>query len=205
MNEQKKSIFSNHEIMCRALKDSFIKLNPRTQIKNPVMFMVFVSAILTFVMFLFSLAGIRDAAPGYILAISVILWFTVLFGNFAEAIAEGRGKAQADALRAGRKDTMASRIPSADRKSEAVRVKSTELKKGDLVYIKAGEQIPADGDVVEGAASVDESAITGESAPVIRESGGDRSEVPSQEAPRLYPTGSWCGSAAIRARASWIK
>ena len=119
MNEQKKSIFSNHEIMCRALKDSFIKLNPRTQIKNPVMFMVFVSAILTFVMFLFSLAGIRDAAPGYILAISVILWFTVLFGNFAEAIAEGRGKAQADALRAGRKDTMASRIPSADRKSEA--------------------------------------------------------------------------------------
>ena len=161
MNEQKKSIFSNHEIMCRALKDSFIKLNPRTQIKNPVMFMVFVSAILTFVMFLFSLAGIRDAAPGYILAISVILWFTVLFGNFAEAIAEGRGKAQADALRAGRKDTMASRIPSADRKSEAVRVKSTELKKGDLVYIKAG----------------DESAITGESAPVIRESGGDRSAV----------------------------
>ena len=177
MNEQKKSIFSNHEIMCRALKDSFIKLNPRTQIKNPVMFMVFVSAILTFVMFLFSLAGIRDAAPGYILAISVILWFTVLFGNFAEAIAEGRGKAKADALRAGRKDTMASRIPSADRKSEAVRVKSTELKKGDLVYIKAGEQIPADGDVVEGAASVDESAITGESAPVIRESGGDRSAV----------------------------
>ena len=177
MNEQKKSIFSNHEIMCRALKDSFIKLNPRTQIKNPVMFMVFVSAILTFVMFLFSLAGIRDAAPGYILAISVILWFTVLFGNFAEAIAEGRGKAQADALRAGRKDTLASRRPSADRKSEAVRGTSTELKKGDLVYIKAGEQIPADGDVVEGAASVDESAITGESAPVIRESGGDRSAV----------------------------
>lgn len=177
MNEQKKNIFSNHEMMCRALKDSFIKLNPRTQIKNPVMFMVFVSAILTFVMFLFSLADIRDAAPGYILAISVILWFTVLFGNFAEAIAEGRGKAQADALRAGRKDTMASRIPSAECKSEVTRVKSTDLRKGDLVCVKAGEQIPADGDVVEGAASVDESAITGESAPVIRESGGDRSAV----------------------------
>ncbi|MCD7990936.1 MAG: potassium-transporting ATPase subunit KdpB [Clostridia bacterium] len=177
MNEQKKNIFSNHEMMCRALKDSFIKLNPRTQIKNPVMFMVFVSAILTFVMFLFSLADIRDAAPGYILAISVILWFTALFGNFAEAIAEGRGKAQADALRAGRKDTMASRIPSAECKSEVTRVKSTDLRKGDLVCVKAGEQIPADGDVVEGAASVDESAITGESAPVIRESGGDRSAV----------------------------
>ena len=99
MNEQKKSIFSNHEIMCRALKDSFIKLNPRTQIKNPVMFMVFVSAILTFVMFLFSLAGIRDAAPGYILAISVILWFTVLFGNFAEARGKGKGPGRCPACR----------------------------------------------------------------------------------------------------------
>ena len=177
MEKVKKTSLADGKKIKRAIKDSFIKLSPLTEIKNPVMFMVFVSAILTFVMFLFSLAGIRDAAPGYILAISVILWFTVLFGNFAEAIAEGRGKAQADALRAGRKDTMASRIPSADRKSEAVRVKSTELKKGDLVYIKAGEQIPADGDVVEGAASVDESAITGESAPVIRESGGDRSAV----------------------------
>ena len=153
------------------------KLNPRTQVKNPVMFMVFVSAILTLAMFGFALAGVRDADPGYILAISVILWFTVLFGNFAEAIAEGRGKAQADALRAGRRDTMASRIPSPGQKDKITQVKSTELKKGDIVYIKAGEQIPADGDVIEGAASVDESAITGESAPVIRESGGDRSAV----------------------------
>ena len=177
MNEQKKNIFSDSKIMSRALKDSFLKLNPASQVKNPVMFMVFVSAILTFVMFLFSLADIRDAAPGYILAISIILWLTVLFGNFAEAIAEGRGKAQADALRAGRRDTLASKISSADKKDMITKVKSTELKKGDLVYIKAGEQIPADGDVVEGAASVDESAITGESAPVIRESGGDRSAV----------------------------
>ena len=106
-----------------------------------------------------------------------ILWFTCLFGNFAEAIAEGRGKAQADALRAGRRDVTAAKIPSMDRKSEVQMVKSTELRRGDLVIVQAGEQIPADGDVVEGAASVDESAITGESAPVIRESGGDRSAV----------------------------
>ncbi len=178
MKDQKnKSIFADRNIMSRALKDSVLKLNPKIQVKNPVMFMVFVSAILTLALFVMALAGIRDAHPGYILAISIILWFTCLFGNFAEAIAEGRGKAQADALRAGRRDVTASRIPSADRKSEAQLVKSTELHKGDLVIVRAGEQIPADGDVVEGAASVDESAITGESAPVIRESGGDRSAV----------------------------
>ncbi|MBS6954123.1 MAG: potassium-transporting ATPase subunit KdpB [Enterocloster asparagiformis] len=178
MKDQKnKSIFADRNIMSRALKDSVLKLNPKIQVKNPVMFMVFVSAILTLALFVMALAGIRDAHPGYILAISIILWFTCLFGNFAEAIAEGRGKAQADALRAGRRDVTASRIPSADRKSEAQLVKSTELRKGDLVIVRAGEQIPADGDVVEGAASVDESAITGESAPVIRESGGDRSAV----------------------------
>ncbi len=178
MKDQKnKSIFADRNIMSRALKDSVLKLNPKVQVKNPVMFMVFVSAILTLALFVMALAGIRDAHPGYILAISIILWFTCLFGNFAEAIAEGRGKAQADALRAGRRDVTASRIPSTDRKSEAQMVKSTELRKGDLVIVRAGEQIPADGDVVEGAASVDESAITGESAPVIRESGGDRSAV----------------------------
>ncbi len=178
MKDQKnKSIFADRNIMSRALKDSVLKLNPKVQVNNPVMFMVFVSAILTLALFVMALAGIRDAHPGYILAISIILWFTCLFGNFAEAIAEGRGKAQADALRAGRRDVTASRIPSTDRKSEAQMVKSTELRKGDLVIVRAGEQIPADGDVVEGAASVDESAITGESAPVIRESGGDRSAV----------------------------
>lgn len=177
MSEEKKNIFTDHKIMSRAVKDSFTKLNPGMQVKNPVMFMVFVSAILTMVMFVFSLFGVRDAHPGYILAISVILWFTVLFGNFAEAIAEGRGKAQADALRAGRRDVLANKIDSIEHKDKLVKVKSTELKKGDLVYVKANEQIPADGDVVDGAASVDESAITGESAPVIRESGGDRSAV----------------------------
>lgn len=178
MSEKKKtSIFADKRIMTRALKDSLIKLDPREQIKNPVMFMVYVSAILTLVMFVFSLAGIRDAKPWFILAVSVILWFTDLFGNFAEAIAEGRGKAQADALRANRKDVMALKIPSPSQKEKGTRVTSTELRKGDLVYVAAGEQIPADGDVVDGAASVDESAITGESAPVIRESGGDRSAV----------------------------
>ena len=178
MSEKKKtSIFADKRIMTRALKDSLIKLDPREQIKNPVMFMVYVSAILTLVMFVFSLAGIRDAKPWFILAVSVILWFTDLFGNFAEAIAEGRGKAQADALRANRKDVMALKIPSPSQKEKGTRVTSTELRKGDLIYVAAGEQIPADGDVVDGAASVDESAITGESAPVIRESGGDRSAV----------------------------
>ena len=178
MKDQKnKSIFADRNMMNRALRDSVLKLSPKVQVKNPVMFMVFVSAILTLVLFVLALAGIRDAHPGYILAISVILWFTCLFGNFAEAIAEGRGKAQADALRAGRRDVTAAKIPSMDRKSEVQMVKSTKLRRGDLVIVQAGEQIPADGDVVEGAASVDESAITGESAPVIRESGGDRSAV----------------------------
>lgn len=177
MEDKKKSIFKDKEIMTRALKDSFIKLNPKVQILNPVMFMVFVSAILTFVLFVFSLGGIRDAQPAFILAVSVILWFTVLFGNFAEAIAEGRGKAQADTLRASRKDVEAHKIPSADQKEKITKISSANLVKGDIVIVKAGEQIPADGEVIDGAASVDESAITGESAPVIRESGGDRSAV----------------------------
>lgn len=177
MEDKKKNIFADKVIMTRALKDSFIKLNPKIQIQNPVMFLVFVSAILTFVLFVFSLAGIRDAQPGFILAVSVILWFTVLFGNFAEAIAEGRGKAQADALRASRKDVEAHKIPSAVQREKITKISSADLVRGDVVIVKAGEQIPADGEVIDGAASVDESAITGESAPVIRESGGDRSAV----------------------------
>ena len=112
MSEKKKSIFSDKKIMTRALKDSFVKLDPRVQIKNPVMFMVYVSAILTLVLFAFALCGVRDAQPAFILSVSVILWLTVLFANFAEAIAEGRGKAQADTLRANRKDVTANKIPS---------------------------------------------------------------------------------------------
>ena len=124
-----------------------------------------------------SLFGIKDASNGYTLAIAVILWFTCIFANFAEAIAEGRGKAQADSLRASKKDVEAHKIPSADKKEQITAVSSATLKKGDIVIVKAGEQIPGDGEVIEGAASVDESAITGESAPVIREAGGDRSAV----------------------------
>lgn len=180
MSVKTKTSFVSKGIMLRALKDSFFKLNPKTQLKNPVMFIVYVAAIITTALFFLALAGIRESAQqgaGFIAGVAVILWFTCLFANFAEAIAEGRGKAQADALRAAKKDVTANKIPSADRKDEVERVKSAELKKGDIVFVSAGEQIPADGEVIDGAASVDESAITGESAPVIRESGGDRSAV----------------------------
>lgn len=141
------------------------------------MLLVYISAILTTGLWIVSLFGLKDASSGYTLAIAIILWFTCIFANFAEAIAEGRGKAQADALRASKKDVEAHKIPSADKKEQITAVSSVLLKKGDIVIVKAGEQIPGDGEVIEGAASVDESAITGESAPVIREAGGDRSAV----------------------------
>jgi len=160
-----------------ALGQSFAKLSPRTQVRNPVMFVVYVGAILTSLLWLVSLTGVADAPSGYILAITLILWFTVLFANFAEAIAESRGRAQASSLRASRRDVMARKLKSPDDLDDFDDVTSNELKKGDVVYVKTGEQIPMDGEVIEGAASVDESAITGESAPVIRESGGDRSAV----------------------------
>lgn len=165
------------KMLARAVKDSFIKLKPKTQKENPVMLLVYISAILTSVLWIVSLFGIKDAPSGYTLAIAIILWLTVLFANFAEAIAEGRGKAQADSLRASKKDVDAHKINSIDEKDNVTIVSSSLLKKGDIVIVKSGEQIPADGEVIEGAASVDESAITGESAPVIRESGGDRSAV----------------------------
>lgn len=177
MATQTKSAFADKKMLGRAIKDSFIKLNPKVQLKNPVMFLVYVSAILTTALFFVSLFGLKDASTGYTLAIAIILWFTCVFANFAEAIAEGRGKAQADALRAAKKDVEAHKIPSAEQKDIVTVVSSATLKKGDVVIVKAGEQIPADGEVIEGAASVDESAITGESAPVIREAGGDRSAV----------------------------
>ena len=177
MASKTKSAFADKKMLGRAIKDSFIKLNPKTQVQNPVMLLVYISAILTSGLWIVSLFGLKDASSGYTLAIAVILWFTCIFANFAEAIAEGRGKAQADALRASKKDVEAHKIPSADKKDQVTAVSSALLKKGDIVIVKAGEQIPGDGEVIEGAASVDESAITGESAPVIREAGGDRSAV----------------------------
>jgi len=169
--------FFNKKMFIGAVGDSFIKLNPKTQAANPVMFLVYVSAILTSILYVIALFGLRDAKPGFTLAIAIILWLTVLFANFAEAIAEGRGKAQADSLRAAKKDILAHKIPSIEQKNQISDIVSVNLKKGDIVVVHTGEQIPADGDVIDGAASVDESAITGESAPVIRESGGDRSAV----------------------------
>ncbi len=177
MSVKAKSGFTDGKMLGRAIQDSFRKLSPKTQAQNPVMLLVYISAILTSGLWVVSLFGIADAPSGYTFAIAVILWFTCLFANFAEAIAEGRGKAQADALRASRKDVAAHRIPSAAQKDAITEVSSALLKKGEFVLVRAGEQIPADGEVVEGAASVDESAITGESAPVIREAGGDRSAV----------------------------
>ena len=167
----------NKGIFADALRQSFIKLAPRVQVKNPVMFVVYIGAIMTTALYFLSFAGIRDESAGYTLAIALILWFTVLFANFAEAIAEGRGRAQADSLRSARKDVKTKKLKSVSNTEEYTEVLSNSLKKGDIVYVVAGEQIPMDGEVIDGAASVDESAITGESAPVIRESGGDRSAV----------------------------
>lgn len=177
MSEHNKSALVDKTMVGRAIKDSFIKLKPKTQAGNPVMFLVYISAILTSLLWLVSLFGVKDAPSGYTCIVAIILWFTVLFANFAEAIAEGRGKAQADSLRAAKKAVEAHKIISIDKQDQIESISSASLKKGDLVIVRAGEQIPTDGEVMEGAASVDESAITGESAPVIRESGGDRSAV----------------------------
>jgi K+-transporting ATPase ATPase B chain len=167
----------NAAIIKRALLDGFIKLNPLYMIRRPVMFVVEVGSLLTSLMFILSVLGIGGEHPGFVLSISLWLWFTVFFSNFAEAMAEGRGKAQAMALRGSRRDVTAKRLARPQADSEKMTVPSSQLKKGDFVFVEAGETIPGDGEVVDGIASVDESAITGESAPVIRESGGDRSAV----------------------------
>jgi K+-transporting ATPase ATPase B chain len=164
-------------IVRRAALDSLTKLNPRNQIRNPVMFIVEVGAALTTVLFIQALSGQGEAPAGFIFAISLWLWFTVIFANFAEAMAEGRGKAQADALRKARRDVNAKKLSSPKYGAQYTQVSASTLHKDDVVLVEAGDPIPGDGEVIEGVASVDESAITGESAPVIRESGGDRSAV----------------------------
>lgn len=160
-----------------AIVESFKKLTPRTQFRNPVMFCVYVGSVLTTILWIAALAGQADAPAGFILAIALWLWFTVLFANFAEALAEGRSKAQAASLRSAKKDVMAKKLNEPHPKSPIRITTASDLRRGDVVLVEAGDVIPADGEVVDGVASVDESAITGESAPVIRESGGDFSSV----------------------------
>lgn len=165
------------ELMRSAVWGAFKKLDPRLQIKNPVMFVVFLGSILTTILYIQALNGQGEAAPSFILLISVSLWFTVLFANFAEAMAEGRGKAQADALRSAKQDVPAKKVTDIANRESWQQVSASQLRKDDYVLVVAGDPIPGDGEVIEGVATVDESAITGESAPVIRESGGDRSAV----------------------------
>src|SRR6201985_3754853 len=163
------SIFSG-ELVREAIKASFPKLDPRLQLKNPVMFIVEVGSVITTGIFVLDLVRGDTGSLWFVATIAVSLWLTVLFASFAEAIAEGRGKAQANALRATRTTTVATL-------RDGRQVPAPELQRGDVLIVKAGEVIPADGEIIEGVGSVDESAITGESAPVIREAGGDRSAV----------------------------
>jgi K+-transporting ATPase ATPase B chain len=167
---KKKRAIWERKIVQRAVWDSFLKLNPRKMMGNPVMFVVEIGSVITT-----ALLFRGGSAFKFNLQITLWLWFTVLFANFAEAMAEGRGKAQADTLRKARSETIANRVVGSDDRVE--KVPSSKLKAGDLVFVCAGEFIPSDGEIIEGVASVDESAITGESAPVIREAGGDRSAV----------------------------
>ncbi len=175
--QSKKPVGLTREMYRRALTDSLAKLDPRSMVRNPVMFVVEVGSVLTTALWIQSLFGHGEAPAWYIGGVSLWLWFTVIFANFSEALAEGRGKAQAEALRRARQDTKAKQLHNPQHNSKFDIVSSTALKKGDVFLAESGDIIAADGEVIEGIASVDESAITGESAPVIRESGGDRSAV----------------------------
>ena len=170
------SLFDRH-ILQQACLDAFAKLTPQQQWKNPVMFVVYLGSILTTVLWLQALKGQSEESAGFILSITVWLWFTVLFANFAEAVAEGRSKAQAAYLRNAKRDIAAKKLDEANYGSNYTKIAGSSLRKGDVVLIEAGDFVPGDGEVIEGVASVDESAITGESAPVIRESGGDFNSV----------------------------
>jgi K+-transporting ATPase ATPase B chain len=164
-------------ILQRAAVDALRKLNPLHQLRNPVMFTVWICSAMTTLLWFQALAGLGEARSGFILAIALWLWFTLLFANFAEAMAEGRGKAQADSLRKSKKDVTAKKLNKPSFGSDWVPLNAASLRVGDVVLVEAGDSIPGDGEVIEGVASVNEAAITGESAPVIRESGGDRSAV----------------------------
>jgi len=164
-------------IVRRAVGEAFRKLSPLHQLRNPVMFTVWICSAFTTGLWIQALAGHGETAPGFILAIALWLWFTLLFANFAEAMAEGRGKAQAESLRRSRQDVKAKRLKDPTHRDQVVPDNASALRIGDVVLVEAGDTIPGDGEVIEGVASVNESAITGESAPVIRESGGDRSAV----------------------------
>jgi potassium-transporting ATPase ATP-binding subunit len=177
MSDSKKRPLFDRAILWQAVHDSFGKLTPQRQVRNPVMFVVYVGSILTTLLWFQALLGRGEAPAGFILAVSIWLWFTVLFANFAEAMAEGRGKAQAESLRKARREVQAKRLASARRGAPFTTVPTTSLRKGDIFLVEAGDVIPTDGEILEGVASVNESAITGESAPVIREAGGDRSSV----------------------------
>ena len=173
----KKALGLTGEMYRRAFIDSLVKLNPKSMMRNPVMFVVEVGSVLTTALWLQALSGHGEAPAWYIGFVSLWLWFTILFANFSEALAEGRGKAQAEGLKRARKETQAKKLREPRHGSKFELVGSTFLKKGDMFIAEAGDVIAADGEVIEGIASVDESAVTGESAPVIRESGGDRSAV----------------------------
>src|SRR3984893_9370456 len=166
----------DRKLMTIAARDSFRKLSPRHMVRNPVMFVVLVGSLLTTLSLIHTIAT-GGGLIGFTLQITLWLWFTVLFANFAEAMAEGRGKAQADSLRKSRQEAMAKLLADPSNHLDFELVPATRLRTGDYVICVAGNVIPGDGEVVEGVASVDESAITGESAPVVRESGGDRSAV----------------------------
>jgi K+-transporting ATPase ATPase B chain len=178
MNAKVKSFsLLNKQILRQTIVDAFLKLNPLHLIKNPVMFVVEIGCILTTFLFFQALSGCGEEPTSFIMAISLWLWFTLLFANFAEAVAEGRGKAQARSLKGSRREVIARLLQEPDRNANVAPISASRLRKGHLVLVEAGQTIPGDGEVIVGIASVDESAITGESAPVIRESGGDRSAV----------------------------
>src|SRR5437763_1314984 len=170
---RRRSRLTDREILLPAALESFRKLDPRWQARNPVMFVVEIGSAITTILLIVGLFQGADNA-GFVAQIAIWLWFTVLFANFAEAVAEGRGKAQAASLRRTRAETTARRLLPGN---EEERVPATALRRGELVVCEANDLVPGDGTVVEGIASVDESAITGESAPVVREAGGDRSAV----------------------------